>query len=302
MYTCMGIQPIDRLPSIQPGGERDTEDTTRLLSQEQLVHAHTMTPGTLHAHIDLELLPFTDKERQFRVSVVVRLLRETSLPINCTYFRISGSVKSFDGWPNPPPADSGTSDKTGLNKGEQVLLIRCLHRVLPLVFLPLLKKDVKLELLGKVAKVFMVRRSALQSQPQKEMKKRRVIWDGQHKKCVVFRPRGGTAAYVMRNSKPSGERVCSTISHSSGRSTSPSLYKVNLRSTIDKFSATRARSSSCRAFSSSFASDQGASCRAYLSDGCLVRITSLDPHLLLGEQSHGNHTTLPQDDRSEIPS
>ena len=100
---------------------------------------------------------------------------------------IFNSVKSFDEWFNTPFANTGSQDKIELNEEEQLLIIRRLHKVLRPFLLRRLKKDVESELPDKVEKVIKVRMSALQSQLYKQMKKYKMIADGNESKgCVIL--------------------------------------------------------------------------------------------------------------------
>ncbi|KAH9994378.1 P-loop containing nucleoside triphosphate hydrolase protein [Russula vinacea] len=88
---------------------------------------------------------------------------------------------SFDEWFNTPFANSGTPDKIELNEEEALLIIRRLHKVLRPFLLRRLKKDVEAELPDKVEKVVKVKMSALQAQLYKQMKKYKMIADGNDK-------------------------------------------------------------------------------------------------------------------------
>ncbi|KAJ7911546.1 SNF2 family N-terminal domain-containing protein [Mycena leptocephala] len=101
--------------------------------------------------------------------------------LNFVLPKIFNSVKSFDEWFNTPFANSGTGDKIELDEEEALLIIRRLHKVLRPFLLRRLKKDVESELPDKVEKVIKVRMSALQSQMYKQMKKHKVIADGNAK-------------------------------------------------------------------------------------------------------------------------
>ncbi|KAJ7102506.1 SNF2-family ATP dependent chromatin remodeling factor snf21 [Mycena belliarum] len=101
--------------------------------------------------------------------------------LNFVLPRIFNSVKSFDEWFNTPFANSGTGDKIELDEEEALLIIRRLHKVLRPFLLRRLKKDVESELPDKVEKVIKVRMSALQSQMYKQMKKHKMIADGNAK-------------------------------------------------------------------------------------------------------------------------
>jgi ATP-dependent helicase STH1/SNF2 len=92
--------------------------------------------------------------------------------------KIFNSIKSFNEWFNMPFANSGTGDKIELNKEEALLIIHRLHKVLRHFLLRRLKKDVESELPNKVEKIIKVRMSALQSQLYKQMKKHKMIVDG----------------------------------------------------------------------------------------------------------------------------
>ncbi|KAJ8520347.1 hypothetical protein ONZ45_g2821 [Pleurotus djamor] len=98
--------------------------------------------------------------------------------LNFVLPKIFNSVKSFDEWFNTPFANSGTGDKIELNEEEALLIIRRLHKVLRPFLLRRLKKDVESELPDKVEKVIKIRMSALQSQLYKQMKKFKMIADG----------------------------------------------------------------------------------------------------------------------------
>ncbi|KAG2023767.1 SNF2-family ATP dependent chromatin remodeling factor snf21 [Coprinopsis cinerea AmutBmut pab1-1] len=98
--------------------------------------------------------------------------------LNFVLPKIFNSVKSFDEWFNTPFANSGTGDKIELNEEEALLIIKRLHKVLRPFLLRRLKKDVESELPDKVEKVIKVRMSALQSQLYKQMKKHKMIADG----------------------------------------------------------------------------------------------------------------------------
>ncbi|KAJ7151627.1 SNF2-family ATP dependent chromatin remodeling factor snf21 [Mycena filopes] len=101
--------------------------------------------------------------------------------LNFVLPKIFNSVKSFDEWFNTPFANSGTGDKIELDEEEALLIIRRLHKVLRPFLLRRLKKDVESELPDKVEKVIKVRMSALQSQMYKQMKKHKMIADGNTK-------------------------------------------------------------------------------------------------------------------------
>ncbi|KAJ7139490.1 SNF2-family ATP dependent chromatin remodeling factor snf21 [Mycena epipterygia] len=101
--------------------------------------------------------------------------------LNFVLPKIFNSVKSFDEWFNTPFANSGTGDKIELDEEEALLIIRRLHKVLRPFLLRRLKKDVESELPDKVEKVIKVRMSALQSQMYKQMKKHKMIADGNAK-------------------------------------------------------------------------------------------------------------------------
>ncbi|KAF7340173.1 Chromatin structure-remodeling complex subunit snf21 [Mycena venus] len=101
--------------------------------------------------------------------------------LNFVLPKIFNSVKSFDEWFNTPFANSGTGDKIELSEEEALLIIRRLHKVLRPFLLRRLKKDVESELPDKVEKVIKVRMSALQSQMYKQMKKHKMIADGNSK-------------------------------------------------------------------------------------------------------------------------
>ncbi|KAJ6573921.1 SNF2-family ATP dependent chromatin remodeling factor snf21 [Mycena vulgaris] len=101
--------------------------------------------------------------------------------LNFVLPKIFNSVKSFDEWFNTPFANSGTGDKIELDEEEALLIIRRLHKVLRPFLLRRLKKDVESELPDKVEKVIKVRMSALQSQMYKQMKKHKMIADGNSK-------------------------------------------------------------------------------------------------------------------------
>ncbi|KAJ7171766.1 SNF2-family ATP dependent chromatin remodeling factor snf21 [Mycena crocata] len=101
--------------------------------------------------------------------------------LNFVLPRIFNSVKSFDEWFNTPFANSGTGDKIELDEEEALLIIRRLHKVLRPFLLRRLKKDVESELPDKVEKVIKVRMSALQTQMYKQMKKHKMIADGNSK-------------------------------------------------------------------------------------------------------------------------
>ncbi|KAJ2914877.1 hypothetical protein MD484_g5545, partial [Candolleomyces efflorescens] len=98
--------------------------------------------------------------------------------LNFVLPKIFNSVKSFDEWFNTPFANSGTGDKIELNEEEALLIIKRLHKVLRPFLLRRLKKDVESELPDKVEKVIKVRMSSLQSQLYKQMKKHKMIADG----------------------------------------------------------------------------------------------------------------------------
>ncbi|KAF6765924.1 SNF2-family ATP dependent chromatin remodeling factor snf21 [Ephemerocybe angulata] len=102
--------------------------------------------------------------------------------LNFVLPKIFNSVKSFDEWFNTPFANSGTGDKIELNEEEALLIIKRLHKVLRPFLLRRLKKDVESELPDKVEKVIKVRMSALQSQLYKQMKKYKMIADGNDSK------------------------------------------------------------------------------------------------------------------------
>jgi ATP-dependent helicase STH1/SNF2 len=101
--------------------------------------------------------------------------------LNFVLPKIFNSVKSFDEWFNTPFANSGTPDKIELNEEEALLIIRRLHKVLRPFLLRRLKKDVEAELPDKVEKVVKVKMSALQAQLYKQMKKYKMIADGNDK-------------------------------------------------------------------------------------------------------------------------
>ncbi|KAG6820238.1 hypothetical protein H0H93_003601 [Arthromyces matolae] len=101
--------------------------------------------------------------------------------LNFALPKVFNSVQSFDEWFNTPFANSGTGDKIELNEEEALLIIRRLHKVLRPFLLRRLKKDVESELPDKVEKVIKVRMSALQSQLYKQMKKHKMIADGNTK-------------------------------------------------------------------------------------------------------------------------
>ncbi|KAJ6498002.1 SNF2-family ATP dependent chromatin remodeling factor snf21 [Mycena vitilis] len=101
--------------------------------------------------------------------------------LNFVLPKIFNSVKSFDEWFNTPFANSGTGDKIELDEEEALLIIRRLHKVLRPFLLRRLKKDVESELPDKVEKVIKVRMSALQTQMYKQMKKHKMIADGNTK-------------------------------------------------------------------------------------------------------------------------
>ncbi|KAF8989045.1 hypothetical protein BDZ89DRAFT_1055283, partial [Hymenopellis radicata] len=101
--------------------------------------------------------------------------------LNFVLPKIFNSVKSFDEWFNTPFANAGTGDKIELNEEEALLIIRRLHKVLRPFLLRRLKKDVESELPDKVEKVIKVRMSGLQSQLYKQMKKYKMIADGNDK-------------------------------------------------------------------------------------------------------------------------
>lgn len=105
--------------------------------------------------------------------------------LNFVLPKIFNSVKSFDEWFNTPFANSGTPDKIELNEEEALLIIRRLHKVLRPFLLRRLKKDVEAELPDKVEKVVKVKMSALQSQLYKQMKKYKMIADGNDKPGYV---------------------------------------------------------------------------------------------------------------------
>jgi ATP-dependent helicase STH1/SNF2 len=106
--------------------------------------------------------------------------------LNFVLPRIFNSVKSFDEWFNTPFANSGTPDKIELNEEEALLVIRRLHKVLRPFLLRRLKKDVEAELPDKVEKVVKVKMSALQAQLYKQMKKYKMIADGNDKHGYVL--------------------------------------------------------------------------------------------------------------------
>ena len=96
-----------------------------------------------------------------------RRVSQNNLPelwalLNFVLPKIFNSVKSFDEWFNTPFANSGASDKMGINEEEQLLIIRRLHKVLRPFLLRRLKKDVESELPDKVEKVIKCKMSALQ--------------------------------------------------------------------------------------------------------------------------------------------
>ncbi|KAF8499112.1 SNF2 family N-terminal domain-containing protein [Russula emetica] len=101
--------------------------------------------------------------------------------LNFVLPKVFNSVKSFDEWFNTPFANSGTPDKIELNEEEALLIIRRLHKVLRPFLLRRLKKDVEAELPDKVEKVVKVKMSALQAQLYKQMKKYKMIADGNDK-------------------------------------------------------------------------------------------------------------------------
>ncbi|KAH6917669.1 SNF2-family ATP dependent chromatin remodeling factor snf21 [Coprinopsis sp. MPI-PUGE-AT-0042] len=101
--------------------------------------------------------------------------------LNFVLPKVFNSVKSFDEWFNTPFANAGTGDKIELNEEEALLIIKRLHKVLRPFLLRRLKKDVESELPDKVEKVLRVRMSALQSQLYKQMKKHKMIADGNAK-------------------------------------------------------------------------------------------------------------------------
>jgi ATP-dependent helicase STH1/SNF2 len=107
--------------------------------------------------------------------------------LNFVLPKIFNSVKSFDEWFNTPFANSGTPDKIELNEEEALLIIRRLHKVLRPFLLRRLKKDVEAELPDKVEKVVKVKMSALQAQLYKQMKKYKMIADGNDKPGYVIR-------------------------------------------------------------------------------------------------------------------
>ena len=98
--------------------------------------------------------------------------------LNFVLPKIFNSVKSFDEWFNTPFANTGSQDKMELTEEEQLLVIKRLHKVLRPFLLRRLKKDVEAELPDKVEKVIKVRMSSLQSQLYKQMKKHKMIADG----------------------------------------------------------------------------------------------------------------------------
>jgi ATP-dependent helicase STH1/SNF2 len=106
--------------------------------------------------------------------------------LNFVLPKIFNSVKSFDEWFNTPFANSGTPDKIELNEEEALLVIRRLHKVLRPFLLRRLKKDVEAELPDKVEKIVKVKMSALQAQLYKQMKKYKMIADGNDKPGYVF--------------------------------------------------------------------------------------------------------------------
>src|SRR5882757_4154864 len=105
--------------------------------------------------------------------------------LNFVLPKVFNSVKSFDEWFNTPFANSGTPDKIELNEEEALLIIRRLHKVLRPFLLRRLKKDVEAELPDKVEKVVKVKMSALQAQLYKQMKKYKMIADGNDKPGYV---------------------------------------------------------------------------------------------------------------------
>jgi len=107
--------------------------------------------------------------------------------LNFVLPKVFNSVKSFDEWFNTPFANSGTPDKIELNEEEALLIIRRLHKVLRPFLLRRLKKDVEAELPDKVEKVVKVKMSALQAQLYKQMKKYKMIADGNDKHGYVLR-------------------------------------------------------------------------------------------------------------------
>jgi ATP-dependent helicase STH1/SNF2 len=121
--------------------------------------------------------------------------------LNFVLPKIFNSVKSFDEWFNTPFANSGTPDKIELNEEEALLIIRRLHKVLRPFLLRRLKKDVEAELPDKVEKVVKVKMSALQSQLYKQMKKYKMIADGNDKPgYVTISTRGHFLTYIHRKS------------------------------------------------------------------------------------------------------
>ena len=105
--------------------------------------------------------------------------------LNFVLPKVFNSVKSFDEWFNTPFANAGTGDKIELNEEEALLIIRRLHKVLRPFLLRRLKKDVESELPDKVEKVIKIRMSGLQSQLYKQMKKYKMIADGNETKGYV---------------------------------------------------------------------------------------------------------------------
>ncbi|KAJ2812150.1 ATP-dependent DNA helicase Snf21 [Coemansia furcata] len=119
---------------------------------------------------------------------------------------IFSSAQSFDEWFSMPFANSGGQDCIELNEEEKLLIIKCLHKVLRPFLLRHLKKDVEVDLPGKVEHVIWCGMSAVQSRLYHQMLKF----------CTLFR-----GMQMDSSSKP-----CACNSHASFNNTLMQLRKI----------------------------------------------------------------------------
>jgi ATP-dependent helicase STH1/SNF2 len=232
--------------------------------------------------------------------------------LNFVLPKIFNSVKSFDEWFNTPFANSGTPDKIELNEEEALLIIRRLHKVLRPFLLRRLKKDVEAELPDKVEKVVKVKMSALQSQLYKQMKKYKMIADGNDKPGYVhsyctwkscssqaapFNSRKTGGVKGLSNELMQLRKICQH----------PFLFdsvedKMNPAGLIDdKLIRTSGKIELLsRILPKFFATGHRVRTAVFTSMRSMVYFI-LGSHLLPDDEGHGYHGRLPQDDGMETP-
>ena len=233
--------------------------------------------------------------------------------LNFVLPKIFNSVKSFDEWFNTPFANSGTPDKIELNEEEALLIIRRLHKVLRPFLLRRLKKDVESELPDKVEKVIKVKMSALQAQLYKQMKKYKMIADGNDKPGYVLpsfsRSWRASSSLVVRFNyrKTSGVRGLSNeLMQLRKICQHPFLFdsvedKINPAGLIDdKLIRTSGKIELLsRILPKFFATGHRVRAATFTSMRS-VAYFQLGSHLFPDDEGHGYHGRLPQNDGMEV--